>query len=945
MAVTTETKPAETRATEAWYALPVAEVLARLDTDEAAGLSEAEARTRIEQVGPNEIPQEDGVSPWQILKAQFTEVMVLVLLAAAAISLAVGDVKDTIVILAIVALNAALGFFQEYQAEQALSALGAMQTPHVRVKRGGHVEDLSARELVPGDIVLLEAGDRIPADGRLIEAANLNIDESAMTGESVPIEKTDETLERADPPPALADRRNIAYMGTAVTYGRGVLAVTDTGARTQLGNIAAMLQGVEQGRTPLQERLERLGVILAGAALAITVLVFVVGVLRGEDLEQMLLTSISLAVAAIPEGLPAVITIALALGARRMARRNALIRKLPAVETLGSVSVICSDKTGTLTRNEMTATMLALPGRDDVTISGIGYEPVGSFYDDKRAINVVDDPVLARLIKAAALNSDAFLEQSPDTERWEIVGDTTEGALLVMARKAGWSRSVLEDDLPRRAELPFSSERKAMTTIHEPKGPFTLTLFRDSPYVAFIKGAPDQLLNWAMYEVLPDGPVPLTPQRREDWQRKIDEMAGHGLRVIGVASRPLEAIPEDLEPESLERELALLGLVGIVDPPREEARRAVAVAHEAGIRTVMITGDHKATGAAIAAQLGIMKPGDQVVTGVELDRMSDADLRAAVIRTPVFARVSPEHKLRVVEALQSHGQIVAMTGDGVNDAPALKQADIGVAMGITGTDVSQSAADMVLTDDNFATIVAAVEEGRTIYDNIRKFVRYLLSTNMGEIVTLFAALVIGLRVPLLAIQILWINLVTDGLPAIALGFEPGEADVMKRKPRPPRESIFAHGVGTHVIWVGIWIGVATLLGFVWALNRHGGEIFHPAPGALQIGRTVAFTVLALAQVFEVSAIHSGDTAFWRAPLHRNKLLWIAVLLTALLQVIVIYAPFAQTIMNTTALSATEFVVALLLAASIFPAVETEKALRRRRARAREREARAADLTP
>ena len=917
---------------EKWYALPVPDVLARLGTSAEIGLSAQQVAERQAQFGKNELPVASETSLWKLLLSQFTEVMVLVLIAAAIISLLLGDLKDTIVILAIVLLNAALGFVQEYQAERALAALGAMQTPIVRVRRDGHVLEVSATELVPGDIVLLEAGDRVPADGRLVEAVNLQVDEAALTGESHAALKSVEAMPDSDPPPPVADRSNMLYMGTAVTYGRAVLAVTATGLKTQLGTIAALLQGVEKGRTPLQERLERVGMTLAGAALVVVALVFVAGVLRGEDVEEMLLTAISLAVAAIPEGLPAVITIALALGARRMVRRHALIRKLPAVETLGSVSVICTDKTGTLTRNEMTATQIGLPGRDDVTVEGVGYTPVGTFYEGKRPINVVDDTVLARLLKAAALCTDAFLEQVPGNGRWEVVGDTTEGALLVAARKAGWSRSVLEDDLPRRAEIPFSSERKAMTTIHEPRGRFAAALFENAPYVAFTKGAPDQLVAWAAQEVMPDGPRPLTPERRAAWSAKIEEMASQGLRVIGIGYRPLPAIPEKLEPEVVERDLTLLGLIGIVDPPRPEAKEAVRVAANAGIRTVMITGDHKLTAVAIARQLGIMGEHDRALTGVELDQMDDEQLRSVALQTSVYARVSPEHKLRVVKALQSHGQIVAMTGDGVNDAPALKQANIGVAMGITGTDVSQGAADMVLTDDNFATIVAAIEEGRTIYDNIRKFLRYLLSTNAGEIVTMFTALVMGLRVPLLAIQILWINLVTDGLPAIALGFEPSEPDVMKRKPRPPRESIFAHGVGFHILWVGLWIGVATLVGFVWTLHRHGGELFDPSEEALVVARTVAFTVLALSQVFEVSAIHGGEASFLRAPLRRNKLLWGAVILTAVLQMAVVYVPFAQTIFDTTALDATELIVAWLLAGSLFPAVEFEKYLRRRRTR-------------
>jgi Ca2+-transporting ATPase len=855
---------------------------------------------------------------------------VIVLLVAAVLSFFIGDTKDALVIIAIVILNAALGFFQEYQAEQALAALSAMQTPQVRVRRDGHVHELSATDLIPGDIVLLESGDRIPADGRLVEAVNLQIDESALTGESVAVQKESKAMEDSDPAPALADRHNVAYMGTSVTYGRGVLVVTDTGLQTQLGTIAALLQRVEEGRTPLQERLSKMGLYLASAALVVTVIVFITGVLRGEDVREMFLTAISLAVAAIPEGLPAVITIALALGARRMIKRRALIRKLPAVETLGSVSVICSDKTGTLTRNEMTATLIALPGRNEVVhLSGVGYQPVGSFFEGEKEVNPVNDEVLARILQAAALNTDAYLEQEVEDGIWTVVGDTTEGALLVAARKAGWSRATLEEDLPRVAELPFSSERKAMTTIHEPKGHFASRLFGDTKYVGFTKGAPDQLISWADVELLPTGTSALTPERRVAWHQQIERMAADGLRVIGIGYRALDTIPAELTPETLERKLTLLGLVGIVDPPRSEAKKAVAVAAQAGIRSVMITGDHKLTAVAIAKQLGIMREGDQSLTGVELDEMNDEQLRSLVQKTSVYARVSPEHKLRVVNALQSHGQIVAMTGDGVNDAPALKQANIGVAMGITGTDVSQGAADMILTDDNFASIVAAVEEGRTIYDNIRKFVLYLLSTNAGEIATMFGALVVGLHIPLLAIQILWVNLVTDGLPAIALGFEPAEPSVMRRKPRPPKESIFAQGVGIHVIWAGLWLGVATLMGFIWTLNQYG-DVFEPSEHGLAVARTVAFNILAISQIFSVWAIHGGNAAFWQMPLYKNKLLLGAVVLTMVLQMFTVYVPFMNDILKTESLNGTELLVTWLLSASVFPLIELEKAFWRHR---------------
>ncbi len=967
-----------------YYRRSVHDTLAELGVEAAVGLTESQVRERQAQYGLNTLPAEGGLPWWKLLLSQFTDIMVLVLIGAAVVSAVLGDIKDVFIILAIVVLNAVLGFYQEYRAEQALAALSAMQVPHVRVRRGGHVHSVSATELVPGDIVLIEAGDRIPADGRLIEAVNLQIEESAMTGESMPVDKDTAVISNEA---ALGERHNMVFMGTSVAYGRGEFVVTGTGLKTELGNIATLLQGVQKGKTPLQERLEGLGKILAGAAGVLVVIVFVAGVLRGNPVQEMLLTAISLAVAAIPEGLPAVITIGLSLGASRMVRRNALIRRLPAVETLGSVTTICSDKTGTLTRNEMTTTLVALPGHDDVTVSGVGYQPVGEFFVDGKRLHAMNDDALARFLKAAALCTDAYVEQEGENGHWTVVGDTTEGALLVAARKAGWSREQLQEDLPRVAEIPFSSERKAMTTIHEPRGRFATALFNHAPAVAFVKGAPDRLVDWATHETMPDGPIPLTEERRQVWLAKIDEMAAQGLRVLGVAYRPLPQIPngEDLKPEVVERDLFLLGLAGIMDPPRSEAARAVKVAHEAGIRTIMITGDHKLTAEAIARQLGILQEGQHAVSGAEVQTMSDEELRVAVKQTSAFARVAPEHKLRVVNALQWHGEIVAMTGDGVNDAPALKQADIGVAMGITGTEVSKGAADMVLTDDNFASIVAAVEEGRTIYDNIRKFIRYLLSTNVGEIVTMFVGLMVGLKSPLLAIQILWINLVTDGLPAIALGFEPAEADTMKRPPRHPKESIFARGVGLHVIWVGLFLGVITLAGYVWAQQSLGlsplsptlglenltanqlGQIIggenvpelwdtwsvaerveeltrtetggaHGAAGsdiislALAMPRTMAFSILALSQIFEVSAIRAGDSSFFRVWYRRNRLLFGAVILTFVLQLLVIYEPFLQAAFDTVALTGEQLLVTLALASLVLFAVEIEKFFRRRRHR-------------
>lgn len=923
------------KTTEKWYALSAEDTLKKLTVSSSTGLSESEVQSRIQQYGKNELPVEEGTSLLEMIIEQFKDVTVIILLVAAFISIFIGEAKDSIVIMVIVFLNALIGVYQERQAENALAALRKMQTPLVRVRREGHVKEIDATELVPGDIVLLEAGDSIPADGRLIEAINVKIDEAAMTGESLPVEKISKAMEDGDNVPALADRLNFAYMGTALTYGRAEMAVTETGLKTQLGNIASLLQNVEQGRTPLQERLEQMGYYLAMGALVVCAVVFITGVIREEaEVQEMFLTSISLAVAAIPEGLPAIITISLALGANRMVKRNALIRKLPAVETLGSVTVICSDKTGTLTRNEMTVTRVLLPGHDTVKVTGVGYEPTGEFLVEKtdERLHVETDDQLSRLIKAAALCTDAYVEQN-EGYQWHVVGDTTEGALLVMARKMGWTRKNLEEDMPRVNEIPFTAERKSMTTIHQPKNEHFQKLFDGASYVSFTKGAPDNLLAWASEETMPHGHVPLTPERRKVWVEQIELLASQGIRVLGIGYRDFTDLPTDPAPETLERDLILLGLIGMIDPPRTEAQKAVAIAKNAGIRAVMITGDHKLTAKAIAEQLGIISANGNhsVVTGAELDTYTHEQLVDVVKNTSVYARVSPEHKLRVVEALQKNGEIVAMTGDGVNDAPALKQANIGVAMGITGTDVSKGAADMVLTDDNFASIVSAVEEGRTIYDNIRKFLSYLVGSNIGEIMTMFGAILIGLKLPLLATQILWVNLVTDGLPAIALGFEPSEASVMNRKPRHPKESIFAGGIGIHILWVGLWMGVITLGGFIWMLNREAGDIFSPDDSHLRSARTMAFFVLATAQLFHVASIHAGNASFLEAPLWQNPLLFWTVNLTILLQIAAMYLPFMQDLLNTENLSVDALVVGLLLAMSVAPLIEVEKWILRRQA--------------
>lgn len=965
-----------------YFRLSSAEALDELGSDAGIGLAPQAIADRQQQHGKNILPTGEQTSIWEILLNQFKNIMVIILIAAAVISAVLGDLNDVFVILVIVVLNALLGTYQEYRAEQALASLSAMQVPLVRVRRAGRVEQIGAEELVPGDIVLLQEGDRVPADGRLTTVANLQVEEAALTGESHGVFKQVEAITKPDV--GLGDRTNMVFMGTAIAYGRGEMVVTATGLRTELGKIAAMIMNVEEGRTPLQKRLDYLSTVLVRGALIIVAIVFVAGLLRGIPLESMLLTSISLAVAAVPEGLPAIITISLSLGAARMVRRNALIRRLPAVETLGSVTVICSDKTGTLTRNEMMATQIALPDHDDVFVTGIGYRSEGDFLVNNRdRLDPNTDDSMRRILKAMALATDAYLETADDGSV-SVVGDTTEGALLVAAQKVGWSRAFLERDMPRVAELPFSSDRKAMTTVHDVESDENHRLFGSAEYVAITKGAPDRLLAWGAFEHISTGPEPLTDHRRQAWSDQIDRMARQGLRVLGIAYRPQAAVPQTMTPE-VERDLILIGLVGIVDPARPEAKAAVGVARGAGIRPIMITGDHALTAEAIAADLTIITPEQKAVTGAEIERMSDGELAAALERTSVFARVAPEHKMRIVRSLQATGAVVAMTGDGVNDAPALKQADIGIAMGITGTDVSKGASDMVLTDDNFASIVAAVEEGRLIYDNIRKFVLFLLSSNVGEILVMFVGILIGLPIPLLAIQILWVNLVTDGLPAIALGFEPAEPDLMKRQPRSKTESIFAGGIGARIIWRAALLGLLTLVAFTGAHWVHGldpfsatrnieqltrdqlvaltgeavapadwdslptasrlelletvegGTVGHSEPenailaAAERLPRTIAFTVLALGQIFHVIAIHAGEKeSFFRVWFTKNRFMLWAVISTFLLQFAVIYIPFLSFTFDTYPLSLLELGSTIAVASIIFFAVELEKLVLRQR---------------
>ncbi len=924
----------------AWHTLSVAESLRQLDVEPADGLSGQEVARRQTEFGPNELQEADGVRPWRLLLHQFTEPLVLVLIAAALLSGLVWTFDgeeplpyEAIVILSIVLLNAGLGFFQEYQAEQAVAALKRMAAPLSTVRRGGRVSQIPAKELVPGDLLLLDAGSRIPADARLVYSANLEVEEAALTGESLPVHK--QTAPLADPEMALGDRTNMLFLGSAVTYGRGEAVVTATGMGTQMGAIATLIQAVEEEETPLQRELTQVGKQLGLLVLVVALVVIATGMLTADELSssrllELFLFGVALAVAAIPEGLPAIVTAVLALGVRRMASRNAIVRRLPAVETLGSATVICSDKTGTLTRNEMCVRRLLLDGNRVLAVEGEGYAPMGRFVDTAGQSVPSEDEALRALLRCAILNNDATLRHMDD-DQWRIVGDPTEGALLTAAAKIGLDGGRLRREYPRQGEIPFSSERKRMTTIH--------TL--NSQSMAFVKGAPDVVIELCT-SVRQDGrTIPLTQADREAILAHNEAFAGDALRTLGFASRLLPTQDGDAqEPnaDDVEQELVWEGLAGMIDPPRTEAREAVAQARSAGIRTIMITGDHQLTALAIAKELGIAAADDRAVAGQELAEMDEPTLAATVREVNVYARVNPAHKLRIVRALKAQGEVVAMTGDGVNDAPALRQADIGVAMGITGTDVSKEAADMILSDDNFATIVAAIGEGRAILDNVRKFIRYLLSSNAGEVLTIFGGMLVAgllglytdegtLLLPLLAVQILWINLVTDGGPALALGLDTPESGLMERPPRSADEGIITRGMWVQVGLVGLVMMTGTLLvfdaylpdglfTFAW-LAADGEE-------SVSYARTVAFTTLVLFQLFNVFNCRSQQKSALNGQFLQNGWLWLAVVGSLLLQSVILYVPSLQRAFEVTALSALDWLVAVVVASSVLLLMETIK---------------------
>jgi P-type Ca2+ transporter type 2C len=909
-----------------WYRKPVEEVIRDLQTDPHGGLDTLEAQRRVAQQGRNELVEQGGKGPLRILWEQFSSVMVLILIAAAVISAFLGKPTETIAISAIVVLFALLGFVQEYRAEQAMAALKRLSVPAVRVRRDGKVQEIAAPELVPGDLILLEAGNLVPADVRLVEAANLRIQEAALTGESEPVDKEVAAIANVNVP--LGDRLNMAYMGTVVTYGRGVAVVVETGMQTELGKIAGLIQTVPQEATPLQLRLDQVGKLLAVIGVIVAALVLLIGVLRGEPVEEMFLTAVSVAVAVVPEGLPAVVTLTLALGAQRMLRRHALIRKLPAVETLGSVTVICSDKTGTLTVNRMTVTV--------IDVAGHFLELVGTAHHPAPALQAAGEPAVllqgqplavTMTLAGGALCNDASLQPDPQTGRYLAVGDPTEGALLVAARQAGLSPAALQEALPRVAELPFDSDRKRMTTVHRLPAapaelPASLQLLRalTSSHVAFTKGAVDGLLAVTSRVWDGDNAVPLDETWRQRIQAANDQMAQNGMRVLGVALRPLDdAAVATTAP--LEQDLVLVGLLGMVDPPRSEVREAVARCKAAGIRPIMITGDHPLTARFIAYDLGITENG-RVKTGQDLTALGRDGLAEVIDDVSVFARVSPEDKLRIVELLQSRGQVVAMTGDGVNDSPALKKADIGVAMGITGTDVAKEAADMVLVDDNFATIVAAVEEGRVIYDNLRRFVKFSIAGNLGKVLVMLLAPFLGITVALQPLQLLWLNLLTDGLLGLGLGVEPAEPGTMRRPPRSPHAGLFSEGLGRHIVWVGILIGLVAL--------AVGALYFDPANPGDRTWQTMIFTTLAFLQVGQALASRSTEQSVFKLGLFSNKPLLALVILVILLQLAAIYVPFLDDFFQITPLAGRD--LALAAAAGLIPlaAIEIEKLLLRQR---------------
>ncbi|HLD61108.1 MAG TPA: cation-translocating P-type ATPase [Patescibacteria group bacterium] len=882
-----------------WHTLSIEQVISELNTNSGTGLSTAEVSRRLTQYGKNELQSAPPVSPWKLLLGQFKNVLVIILLLASVLSGVLGHITEAIAIAVIVLFAVILGFIQEYRAERAIEALRQMAAPTALVLRDGKEMEVPAMELVPGDVIIITTGDRIPADARLLEVVNLKIEEAALTGESVAVEKKTDTFTAPDLP--LGDRKNIVYAGTSATYGRGRAIIVGTGMQTEFGKIAGMLQDVETAETPLQKNLDKVGKSLAKAAFVIIVLIVALGLWRGQPLLDMFIFGVALAVAVVPEALPAVVTISLAIGVQRMVKRHALVRRLPAVETLGSTTVICSDKTGTLTKDEMTVRKIYADGRGLLDVTGSGYEPKGEFLLNGNPIAA--QGVLMEFLRGGVLCSDARSIQVEG--QWDIKGDPTEGALIVVAAKAGINKEFLDEQNKRIAEIPFSSETKRMTTLHQ----------SERGVVAYSKGAAEVILNSCSH-FLTDatGPVPLEPEMRQKLLKTTQDMAEQALRVLAVAYKPGATL------ESAEKDMVFLGMVGMIDPPRAEAKAAIQTCKDAGIKIMMITGDHPLTATAIARELNLLVGQPIIITGPELEAMSDEELDQKIEEADVFARVSPAHKLRVVAALQKHKHIVAMTGDGVNDAPALKKADIGIAMGITGTDVTKEAASMTLTDDNFASIVAAVEEGRIIFGNIKKYLMYLLSSNIGEIGLMIGSTLLGLPLPLTAVQILYVNLATDGLPALALAVDPPDTDVMQHPPRRHGDGIFSRSVIALMLVGGLWSTIVNLSLFMWARSTHR---------TLAETMTMVFVSLVLIQFFKAYNFRSDRQSVAKKPF-ANKWLNRAILWELVLLALIIYVPFLQKPFTTFGLPWQDWALIIIAAFTVVPVLELTKWILRKR---------------
>lgn len=906
-----------------WYGRDAGEVIKSLDSG-PRGLSAGEAEKRLAQYGYNEFKEEKKTSAWKLLAEQFKSILIIILMAAVALSVVIGlvnyrpgaglpeEITDAIVIFAIVVAAVLLGFIQEYRSEKAMAALKKMAALTATVIRDGTDVEMPSREIVPGDVVVLDTGDKVPADLRLIEVYNLSTQEASLTGESTPVEKTIATIAEADV--AIGDRKNMAFGGTAVTYGRGRGVAVATGMRTEFGKIAAMLQEVGEEETPLQKNMGKVGKVLGYACLGIVAVIVALQLVfsTGHTFVEMFIWGVSLAVAAVPEALPAVVVISLSIGMQRMAKRHALIRRLSAVETLGSTTVICSDKTGTLTQNEMTVRQIYAGGRL-IDVSGAGYEPKGEFQSGGRVADIAGDEAVRTMMKIGALCNDSKLVRTDSV--WDVKGDPTEGALVVLSAKAGVAQEDANTEFPRIDEIPFSSERKMMTTLHRtPRG-----------IVAYSKGAPETVLESCSKIMLESTERPITAKERQEVLVTAQQMAGNALRVLGTAYKPVDNTVPSCK-EDAEKGMVFIGLAGMIDPPRPEVKDAIKLCEQAGIRSIMITGDHKVTAAAIARELGILKDG-MAVTGAELDKMTKEEFETNVGKIDVYARVSPAHKLKVIDAFARKGEVVAMTGDGVNDAPALKKADIGVAMGIKGTDVSKEAAAMVLTDDNFASIVAAVEEGRGIFANIKKYLMYLLSSNVGELLLMAGAILFGPLIglpagalPLIAVQILLVNLITDGFPALALAVDPPDPDIMRQKPRPRGQGIFTRPVVALMSIGGVWSALVNLGIFKWALDA-GKDMVE--------AQSLTFLTLIVIQFFKAYNFRSDKRSVFEIGMFRNKWLNLAVLSQVGLLIAIVEVPFFNEIFNTFPLTLQEWIIVVLLAATIFPVLEVSKAFIRR----------------